>query len=289
LIDLVYLKIDFRYFSLFDKSTFKHRLIKKKEKIMKARIIAVVNQKGGVGKTTTAVNLASHMAFLNKKTLLIDFDPQGNATTAVGLDISKVTATVYDFLMQLVPFEEAAYPSAFENLHIMPSNQDLAGAEVELVAVDSRETCLQKQLSPEIKNFYDYIVIDCPPSLGLLTLNALVCAERSLIPLQCEYFALEGVAGLMKTLTQVKNHYNPLLEIAGIVMTMFDKRTALNKQVLENARGFFKDLVFDTVIPRNIRLSEAPSHGLPILLYNPYSLGAIAYKNLAEEVISRVN
>jgi len=256
---------------------------------MSARIIAVVNQKGGVGKTTTAVNLASHLAFLGKKTLLIDFDPQGNATTAVGLNHAEIKFTIYDFLMQLSGFEDTAYPSAFDNLHIMPANQNLAGAEIELVEAVSRETRLKGLLNDSIKHFYDYIIIDCPPSLGLLTLNALISADRAVIPLQCEYFALEGIAGLVKTLTEVRQYYNPELEIAGIVLTMFDKRTALNKQVLENARGFFKDLVFNTVIPRNVRLSEAPSHGLPILLYNPHSLGAIAYKNLAEEVINRVN
>jgi chromosome partitioning protein len=183
--------------------------------------------------------------------------------------------------------DKVLLPSIYETLHVIPSNRDLAGAEVELVKMEGREGLLRARLEP-LREYYDYIIIDCAPSLGLLTVNALVAADRAIIPVQCEYFALEGIAGLVQTLTQVKDHLNPNLEIGGIVLTMFDKRTSLNKQVVDNTRRFFKSLVFNTIVPRNIRLTEAPSHGIPISLYDASSTGAIAYKSLAEEVMLRV-
>ncbi len=253
----------------------------------KAHIISVVNQKGGVGKTTTAVNLSSYLADLGKKTLLVDLDPQANATSGIGIDVSKLESSLYHILMQQVDIAKVICPTVFEGLHVLPATKDLAGAEVELVNLDHRETYLNSVLQP-LKRFYDYIIIDCPPSLGLLTINGLVASTKTIIPVQCEYYALEGIAGLVNTLNQIKDHYNPQLEIAGIVLTMFDKRTALNKQVVENTRRFFQSLVFDTVVPRNIRLTEAPSHGIPIVLYNNSSSGAIAYSELTKEVVHRV-
>lgn len=254
---------------------------------IKATVFAIVNQKGGVGKTTTAVNLASSLAETGKKVLLIDFDPQSNATSGIGLKPECIEFCIYHLLMDESYLDKVLHPSIFETLHVIPSNRDLAGAEVELVKMEGREGLLRKRLE-SLKEYYDYIIIDCAPSLGLLTINALVAADRAIIPVQCEYFALEGIAGLVQTLTQVKDHLNPKLEIGGIVLTMFDKRTSLNKQVVDNTRRFFKNLVFNTIVPRNIRLTEAPSHGIPISLYDSSSTGAIAYKSLAEEVMLRV-
>ena len=256
-------------------------------KIMTAVTISIVNQKGGVGKTTTAINIASYLSEQGKKVLLIDLDPQANATSGVGVRQDKIEWNLYHLLMDLKPVQECVYPTIFKKLHIVPSSRDLAGAEVELVKMVSRETCLKKRIK-ELAKFYEFIIIDCPPSLGLLTLNGLVACNKAIIPVQCEYFALEGIAGLISTLNLVKESYNPGLEIAGIVLTMFDQRTALNRQVVENTKRFFKDLVFDTIIPRNIRLTEAPSHGLPISLYNPRSKGAEAYYQLSKEVLCRV-
>lgn len=255
--------------------------------IMPGRIIAVVNQKGGVGKTTTAINLASYLSQTGRKVLVVDFDPQGNATSGLGIRHDAVERTVYDLLVGAAGLSEVLCPTPFDNLHILPSNTDLAGAEIELVEVPNRERVLENALLP-LKNYYDMIVIDCPPSLGLLTLNALVAADRALVPVQCEYFALEGIAHLVETLTLVKESYNPELAILGIVLTMYDHRTSLNRQVVENTKRFFSDLVFDTIIPRNIRLSEAPSHGLPVTLYSPECKGADAYYKLMEEVCTRV-
>ena len=254
---------------------------------MKAVIIAVVNQKGGVGKTTTAINLSSFLSENQKKVLMIDLDPQANATSGIGIKPEKIGKNIYDFIIDKAPIREVLYPTPFDNLHIIPSSNDLAGAEVELVGIVSRETILRDQLQ-EAQSFYDYIIVDCPPSLGLLTLNALVAADRAIIPVQCEYFALEGIAGLVNTLTMVKETLNPDLEISGIVLTMYDRRTSINRQVVENTRRFFKELVFETIIPRNVRLTESPSHGVPIVLYSPDSAGAHAYSNLAKEVMVRV-
>ena len=250
-------------------------------------IISVANQKGGVGKTTTAINLASYLSLENFKVLLVDLDPQGNATTGVGVDPSSLTAGIYDLLCGSAAFDECLYPTAFDSLHLLPASQDLAALEVELVNHVSRETLLKTALS-NLSGHYDFIVIDCPPSLSLLTLNGLVASQYVVVPVQCEYFALEGIGHLVNTIESVKMHYNPDLEIAGIVLTMFDRRTALNREVVESARKFFKRLVFHTIVPRNIKLTEAPSHGIPIVLYNSTCAGADAYSELTQEVIERV-
>ncbi len=254
---------------------------------MQSTTICIVNQKGGVGKTTTAINLSSYLSESGKKVLLIDLDPQANATSGIGLNQEQIEENIYHLFQDPSRINDVLYPTPFENLHIIPSSRELSGAEIELVNHVSRETILKEALAP-LKNYYDYIIMDCPPSLGLLTVNGLTAADKALIPVQCEYFALEGIAGLVNTLKLVKESLNPNLEISGIVLTMYDKRTALNRQVMENTKRFFKDLVFDTIVPRNIRLTEAPSHGLPIALYNPESKGAEAYFNLAQEVMTRV-
>lgn len=253
-------------------------------RVMVPKVFAIVNQKGGVGKTTTTINVASNLSDYGKKVLLVDLDPQGNATSGVGVKSDQVGQTIYDLLCHDASLEDCLYPTPFENLHLLPATKDLAGAEVEMVQIVSRETLLKKVLAP-LRDYYDFILIDCPPSLGLLTLNALVSADRAIIPVQCEYYALEGVAGLVNTLKLVQESYNPDLQIAGIVMTMYDQRTMLNRQVVHNTKSFFKDMVFETIIPRNIRLSEAPSHGLPISLYAADSKGAQAYSSLAKEVM----
>ncbi len=254
--------------------------------VMSCKIFSIVNQKGGVGKTTTTINLAAFLSEMGRKVLLVDFDPQANATSGIGLNPDEIHTSIYHLLVGSADLDQVLCPTSFERLHVLPSNRDLAGAEVELVAIDSRESQMRAILEP-LKGYYDYIIIDCPPSLGLLTLNALVASDKALIPVQCEYFALEGIAGLVSTLTMIKNYHNPELEISGIILTMYDQRTTLNRQVVDNTRRFFKDLVFETVIPRNIRLSEAPSHGLPIALYSPDSVGAEAYYQLAMEVMQR--
>ena len=253
---------------------------------MAANVISIVNQKGGVGKTTTSINLAAFLSEENK-VLLIDLDPQANASSGVGLDTTKIEKNIYHLFLEKTPLDQILYPTIFDNMQMIPSSRELSGIEVELVNKVSRETLLKNRIS-DLIDYYDYIILDCPPSLGLITVNALTASSHVLIPVQCEYFALEGIGSLMNTLNLVKERLNPDLEIVGISLTMFDVRTMLNKQVVENTRGFFDNLVFDTVIPRNITLSEAPSYGLPIHLYRPESKGAIAYKKLTEEVISRV-
>ncbi len=250
-------------------------------------IISVVNQKGGVGKTTTAVNLASFLAECGHRTLLIDLDPQANSTSGLGIDIDNVHHSLYHLLIEDCPIETVLYASPFENLHVIPANTDLAGAEIELVDLVSRETILKNKLE-SLKPHYSFILIDCPPSLGLLTLNALCASDYTLIPVQTEYFALEGLSHLVRTISLVQEELNPQLKVAGILLTMFDKRTALHRQVVHDARNFFQEMVFDTIIPRNVRLTEAPSHGLPISLYSPNSKGYHAYLDLAKEVIERV-
>ncbi len=250
-----------------------------------AKIIALANQKGGVGKTTTAVNLSACLAFLGKKTLLVDNDPQGNSTSGIGINKGKVNKSIYDVLISEIDIKEAIQETMLENLYVCPSNIQLAGAEIELVNQIMRESRLKASLNT-IRDEYDYILVDCPPSLGLLTLNSLTAADTILVPIQCEYYALEGLAQLMNTVKLVRKHLNPSLEVEGVVLTMFDSRTNLSLQVVEDVRSYFNDKVYGTLIPRNVRLSEAPSYGLPIILYDKTSKGAESYLSLAKEVIA---
>ena len=246
------------------------------------KIISVANQKGGVGKTTTTVNLSTILAKKGKKVLLIDTDPQGNATS--GLGVSKdVELSVYDILIGDTEFDETLQETAIKNLKVCPSNISLAGAEVQLVSMMSREQRLKTKLD-KIKDQYDYILIDCPPSLGLVTLNAFTASDSVLIPVQCEYFALEGLGQLLNTVNLVKKHLNKNLEIEGALLTMYDARTNLSNQVVKEVKKYFEDKVYKTVIPRNVRLSEAPSYGMPITLYDPRSKGAKAYEKFVKEL-----
>lgn len=251
---------------------------------MKGAIIAVTNQKGGVGKTTTAVNLSACLADLGKNVLLLDIDPQGNATSGVGLDKKKIRTCIYDALINDLPVEKVLYRCDINNLSVIPATIQLAGAEIELVPTLSREIRLKKVLKP-IRAEFDYIIIDCPPSLGLLTVNSLTAADSVLVPIQCEYYALEGLGQLVNTINLVKKHLNSKLRIGGVLLTMFDTRTNLSSQVAEEVRKYFGEIVFKTVIPRNVRLSEAPSYGKSIIDYDPRSKGAEVYKKLAEEVL----
>jgi len=250
-----------------------------------SHIISICNQKGGVGKTTTAVSLSSSLAAAEKKTLIIDMDPQGNATTGFGIDKRTISNSIYEALIGRKTIKESVSDTEIEYLKIIPSNNNLAGAEVELVSMMSRETRLKVALR-EFKEEYDYIIIDCPPSLGLLTLNAMTAADSILIPVQCEYYAMEGMADLYHTIQLVKANLNPGLKIRGIVLTMFDARNNLSKQVASEIKTYFKEDVFEVVIPRNVKLSEAPSYGKPILLYDVTSKGARSYFDLAREVIA---
>ena len=253
-----------------------------------ARVIAIVNQKGGVGKSTTAVNLGAYLAAAGCRVLLIDIDPQGNATSGVGIDKASLQRCVYDVLMEEVGIADVIRDTEVEGLKVAPATIELAGAEIELVAAMSREFRLQRALQ-SVREQFDYILIDSPPSLGLLTLNGMTAADSVLIPIQCEFYALEGLSQLMKTVEMVRRHLNPNLEVEGGLLTMYDARTNLSEQVAEDVRAYFagRVRVFETIIPRNIKLSEAPSFGKPILLYDDRSRGAEAYRNLAAEVMGR--
>jgi len=251
-----------------------------------SQILAIVNQKGGVGKTTTAVNLAALLAAKGKKVLMIDIDPQGNATSGFGFDKNEIKKTIYDVLINEESIQNVYFDTGRQNLSLCPANIQLAGAEIELVGVVSRETCLKRALT-EIRLKFDFILMDCPPSLGLLTVNALTAADGVLVPIQSEYYALEGLTQLMETITLVKRSLNPQLSVFGVVVTMFDSRTQLAHQVAGEVRRYFGDRVFRTIIPRNVRLSEAPSFGKSIMEYDPRSKGAECYDALAKEVIRR--
>ena len=250
------------------------------------RIIAITNQKGGVGKTTTAINLSACLAEAGQKILTVDFDPQGNTTSGLGLEKEDVENTVYELMMGECGLEQCIVPSIQERLDIIPSDMDLAGAEVELLEVKEKEKILKKKLAPVVGQ-YDFILIDCPPSLNLLTINALTAADTVLIPIQCEYYALEGLSQVLNTVNLVQKKLNPDLEVEGVVFTMYDSRTNLSLQVVENVKEHLNENIYKTIIPRNVRLAEAPSHGMPINLYDGRSSGAESYRLLAAEVISR--
>jgi chromosome partitioning protein len=250
-------------------------------------ILAVVNQKGGVGKSTTSVNLAASLGASGHKTLLVDLDPQGNATSGFGLNKNQRELCIYNALLGDTKIDSIIEPVEVENVFVAPSTIQLAGAEIELVSAFSRESKL-KAILETIRSDFEYVIIDCPPSLGLLTINALTAADGLIIPIQCEYYALEGLSKLLDSVRLVKTHLNPALEIFGVVMTMYDSRTRLAQQVVDEVQDFFGEKVFKTLIPRTVRLSEAPSFGKPVTLYDPLGKGAMAYQNLAKEVIDRV-
>lgn len=250
------------------------------------RIIAVANQKGGVGKTTTAINLSSCLASLGKKVLAIDMDPQGNMTSGLGIDKNEVKYTVYDLILGQVDIKKVICKNALENLDILPTNIDLSAAEIELIGVEEKEFIIRKEVD-KIRENYDFIIIDCPPSLSMLTINAMTTANSVLVPIQCEYYALEGLSQLIHTIDLVKERLNPELKIEGVVFTMYDARTNLSLEVVENVKNNLNEKIYKTIIPRNVRLAEAPSHGMPINIYDSKSTGAESYRLLAAEVISR--
>jgi len=253
---------------------------------LRAKVVAVANQKGGVGKTTTAVNLSSCLAHYGQETLIIDMDSQSNATSGLGVEKEKVKHTIYEVLLRKASIEDILLPTELDWLDLIPANVDLIGAEVELVAAVSRETRLRKALDG-LNNIYSYIILDCPPSLGLLTVNSLTAADSVIIPIQCEYYALEGLGQLLETLRLVRENLNPKLEIEGVLLTMYDARVALSSQVLGEVSRFFKEAVYQTRIPRNVRLAEAPGFGKPVILYSKGSKGAQAYLSLTREFLRR--
>ena len=250
------------------------------------KVIAIINQKGGVGKSTTAVNLAAALGETRKKVLVVDFDPQGNTTSGLGIEKDELEYDVYNILSGDVAIEDAILPTVAKGVFIIPSTVQLAGAEIELVNIEQREQVLKDHID-QVKDQFDFVFIDCPPSLGLLTVNALVASDSILIPIQCEYYALEGVTKLLESVRMVNIRLNPTLQIFGVLMTMYDSRTTLSKQVVDEVNHYFGKLVFNTIIPRNVKLSEAPSHGLPINQYARVSKGASAYSKLAKEVVNR--
>lgn len=250
-----------------------------------SRIIVVANQKGGVGKTTTSVNLAASLAINERSVLLIDVDPQANATSGLGVDTRSLRRSVYDCLVRGEKISEIVQPTAVPKLSIMPSNADLAGAEVELITIPEREKVLKLAVG-EVQGLYDFLIIDCPPALGMLTINALVAASSVLVPVQCEYYAMEGLGRLMSNVQRVQDSLNPSLELEGILLTLYDSRNSLSRQVAEEIREHFKEKVYKTVIPRNVTLAEAPSYGRPVILYNAVSAGSQAYLELTREVLS---
>lgn len=260
--------------------------IKKSSQVKPVQVIAIINQKGGVGKSTTAINLSAALAEEGKKCLVVDFDPQGNSTSGYGIDKDELEHDVYDALMDDYPVENLIRETPEKRVFIVPATIQLAGAEIELVSKIARESILRNKLD-EVKEDFDYVFIDCPPSLGLLTINALSAADSLLIPIQCEYYALEGVTKLLESVKLVRGSLNKDLDIFGVLMTMCDKRTTLSNQVVEEVRKYFGPKMFKTVIPRSVKVSEAPSHGLPIAMYANMNKGAIAYRNLAREVIRR--
>jgi len=251
------------------------------------RIIAIANQKGGVGKTTTAINLSACLAEAGKKVLMLDCDPQGNATSGLGINKNTAEVTSYDILIGEATAEEAIVHTDYEGLDVIPSNINLSGAEIELIGVEQKEYILQKQIGP-LRDRYDFIIIDCPPSLNMLTVNAMTTADTVLVPIQCEYYALEGLSQLIHTINLVNQRLNPNLRMEGVVFTMYDARTNLSLQVVENVKNNLKQTIYKTIIPRNVRLAEAPSHGMPINVYDTRSSGAESYRLLAEEVIEHV-
>lgn len=260
--------------------------VKRKHPSKQPRVIAIINQKGGVGKSTTAVNLSAALGELGEKVLVIDFDPQGNATSGYGIEKEELEYDIYDALLQDYEIEKLIHSTVEDKVFLVPATIQLAGAEIELVSAMAREMIL-KSLIDKIKDEFDFVFIDCPPSLGLLTINSLVAADSLLIPIQCEYYALEGVTKLLESMRMVKSRLNSELDVFGVLMTMYDSRTTLSNQVVEEVKKFFGTQVFKTVIPRSVKLSEAPSHGLPITMYAKLNKGALAYTKLAKEVVRR--
>ena len=258
----------------------------RKGTIQMGRIIAIANQKGGVGKTTTSINLSACLSALGKRVLAIDMDPQGNMTSGLGIDKDNVEYTVYDLIIGEADIKEVICKETLENLDVLPTNIDLSAAEIELIGVDNKEYIIRDAVD-KVKEDYDFIIIDCPPSLSMLTINAMTTADTVLVPIQCEYYALEGLSQLIHTIDLVKERLNPKLEMEGVVFTMYDARTNLSLQVVENVKENLNKAIYKTIIPRNIRLAEAPSHGMPINLYDPKSAGAESYMLLAEEVINK--